>query len=54
MANATKLGELDEIPRQCGKFLWRQLYNMQVEGAEIIYAAMFDEFVCFEESLRRS
>ena len=54
MANVTKSRRYDEIQRQGGRFLWRQLYNMQVEGAETIYAAMFDEFVHFAESLRHA
>lgn len=34
---------LNEIPRRCGKFLWRQVYNLLGADARMIYAAMFDE-----------
>jgi hypothetical protein len=35
---------LNEIPRQGGRFLWRQAHNAQSIGARIIYGAMFDEY----------
>ncbi len=34
---------LNQIPRQCGDFLWRQVYNLLGTGIETMYAAMFDE-----------
>jgi hypothetical protein len=56
--NASRLGEfggwfrsviagfffpLNEIPRECGRFYWRQVYNLLGAHATILYAAMFDE-----------
>ena len=35
----------NEIPRDGGRFLWRQIYNAKKEGAGIIYGAMWDECV---------
>ena len=35
---------LNQIPRRCGTFLWRQVYNVLGSGADMMYAAMFDEF----------
>lgn len=34
---------LDQIPRQGGAFLWRQIYKATAGGASMIYQAMFDE-----------
>jgi hypothetical protein len=34
---------LDQIPRRCGNFMWRQVFNSLEARAESIYAAMFDE-----------
>ena len=31
------------IPRRCGRFYWRQIYNARSAGATMIYNAMFDE-----------
>ncbi|MBN1480792.1 T9SS type A sorting domain-containing protein [candidate division KSB1 bacterium] len=36
-------GPLNQIPRDGGKFFWRQAYNAIDAGAEFIYVAMFDE-----------
>lgn len=33
----------NEVPRDGGRFLWRQVYNVRKEGARIIYGAMWDE-----------
>lgn len=38
-----KDGELNKIPRDCGRFFWRQVYNSVSAGAEMMYVAMFDE-----------
>jgi hypothetical protein len=34
---------LNRIPRRCGTFLWRQVSNLLGAGANMLYAAMFDE-----------
>ncbi len=34
---------LNKIPRNGGRFFWRQAYNAQAAGATMIYVAMFDE-----------
>ncbi|MBI3866446.1 MAG: xylosidase [Planctomycetia bacterium] len=34
---------LDQIPRQRGKFLWKQFTHAKQAGATMIYVAMFDE-----------
>ncbi len=34
---------LNQIPRQCGNFLWRQVYGLLSSNADMLYAAMFDE-----------
>ena len=34
---------LNEIPRQCGQFLWRQSTSLIRAGAAMLYGAMFDE-----------
>ncbi|KAF8308698.1 hypothetical protein DL93DRAFT_2170926 [Clavulina sp. PMI_390] len=45
MGNAMQMEEAyNEIPRQGGLFLWRQLMNAQRHNPPFIYAAMFDEF----------
>lgn len=35
--------ELNQIPRNGGKFLWRQFYNAIDAGCNMVYVAMFDE-----------
>lgn len=34
---------LNKIPRNGGRFFWRQAYNAQAAGSNMIYVAMFDE-----------
>ncbi len=34
---------LNQIPRRCGNFMWRQVVNVVQSRADGIYAAMFDE-----------
>jgi hypothetical protein len=36
-------GIKNAIPRNCGRFYWRQVYNAVSSGAGMIYGAMFDE-----------
>jgi hypothetical protein len=38
-----KGGELDQIPRLHGQFLWSQFLNARKAGASMVYVAMFDE-----------
>ncbi|HUY29249.1 MAG TPA: glycoside hydrolase family 71/99-like protein [Candidatus Binataceae bacterium] len=33
----------NQIPRQCGRFYWRQVYDAMGAGATMLYGAMFDE-----------
>jgi hypothetical protein len=33
----------NKIPRRCGRFYWRQVYDALSAGATMIYGAMFDE-----------
>ncbi len=33
----------NQIPRRGGRFFWRQAYNAQAAGANMLYVAMFDE-----------
>lgn len=33
----------NQIPRRGGRFFWRQAYNAQAAGANMVYVAMFDE-----------
>lgn len=33
----------NEIPRNGGTFMWRQMYNAVAAGSKMIYVAMFDE-----------
>jgi len=33
----------NKIPRRCGHFYWRQVYNALTAGASMVYGAMFDE-----------
>ncbi len=33
----------NKIPRRCGRFYWRQVYNALSTGASMLYGAMFDE-----------
>jgi hypothetical protein len=37
-------GPRNEIPREGGTFLYRQLQNALAVGARTIYGAMFDEY----------
>jgi hypothetical protein len=41
--NGHPKSRLDEIPRQKGKFLWKQFVEARNAGASMIYVAMFDE-----------
>jgi len=41
--NFAKPATLDQIPRQCGKFLWHQVYSLLDARVDMLYAAMFDE-----------
>jgi hypothetical protein len=34
---------LDQIPRQGGRFLWKQFVELHHVGAAMVYQAMFDE-----------
>jgi hypothetical protein len=34
---------LNQIPRRCGRFLWRQYYNVLEQRPHAVFAAMFDE-----------
>lgn len=36
-------GELNQIPRLKGQFLWSQFLNAKKAGASMVYVAMFDE-----------
>lgn len=36
-------GEPNQIPRQGGKFFWRQAFNAINDGSTMLYGAMFDE-----------
>jgi hypothetical protein len=36
-------GPVNQIPRGCGRFYWRQVFNARSSGASMIYGAMFDE-----------
>jgi len=33
----------NQIPRNCGRFYWRQIFNATSAGATMLYGAMFDE-----------
>jgi len=33
----------NQIPRRCGRFYWRQVYDALTAGATMLYGAMFDE-----------
>jgi hypothetical protein len=33
----------NKIPRRCGDFMWRQVYNLLGAGVTMMYGAMFDE-----------
>ncbi len=33
----------NKVPRRCGRFYWRQVYNARLAGATMLYGAMFDE-----------
>lgn len=41
--NMNPRSPLDQIPRQRGKFLWKQMTEAKQAGAAMIYVAMFDE-----------
>lgn len=41
--NMNPKSPLDQIPRQRGKFLWKQFAEAKQAGAMMIYVAMFDE-----------
>jgi hypothetical protein len=48
--NASLMGDvggwtlpLNQIPRSCGKFYWRQICNLLSTHTDMLYAAMFDE-----------
>jgi hypothetical protein len=34
---------LNQIPRQCGRFLWHQVFNLLRAQVDMLYGAMFDE-----------
>jgi len=38
-----KMARLNEIPRTCGNFMWRQVYNLLNANSTMMYVAMFDE-----------
>jgi hypothetical protein len=38
-----KLAILNQIPRRCGNFYWRQISGLLAAGVDTLYAAMFDE-----------
>jgi len=42
-ANLYPGSPLNQISRQCGRFYWRQAYNVVSAGTHMIFAAMFDE-----------
>ena len=37
------LAIINQIPRRCGNFLWRQVYSLLGARVDMLYAAMFDE-----------
>lgn len=37
-------GPVNEIPRNKGEFMWRQVYNIKQSGIGNMYVAMFDEY----------
>ena len=41
--NFAKPAILDQIPRQCGQFLWHQVHSLLDAKVDMLYAAMFDE-----------
>ena len=43
MAQRSQPGQLNAIPRRCGNFMWRQVWNLLNAGSDSLYAAMFDE-----------
>lgn len=36
-------GTFNDIPRRCGAFYWRQVYNAVSAGSKMLFVAMFDE-----------
>jgi hypothetical protein len=42
-ANKDPSKEFNEIPRNGGNFLWKQMYNTLQAGSKQVYVAMFDE-----------
>lgn len=42
-ANLYEGNQLNDIPRNGGKFIWRQFYNAVDAGCNLVYIAMFDE-----------
>lgn len=36
--------KFNQIPRDGGRFLWRQVHNVKKAGVNIMYAAMWDEY----------
>lgn len=44
MNNRGHSAAVNQIPRDCGKFMWRQMSNLLDAGAEALYVAMLDEF----------
>jgi hypothetical protein len=43
IAGEKSAAKINQIPRRCGNFLWKQASSMMDAGATTIYAAMFDE-----------
>jgi hypothetical protein len=43
MDSRGKGAQLNQIPRECGKFYWHQIYNAVDAGSSMVFTAMFDE-----------
>lgn len=43
MQSVFNAAKYDEIPRNKGNFLWKQMYGAKTKGAKSLYIAMFDE-----------